>query len=66
MDGKLGPVGQMMQLGEVRRAQAAVVEAERELRTQCVRAMRYGCTGSDVAEALGLSRATLYRMLERD
>ena len=55
-----------MQLGEVRRAQAAVVEAERELRTQCVRAMRYGCTGSDVAEALGVSRATLYRMLERD
>ena len=53
-------------LAEVRSAQKAVVRAEKALRIQCARAMRQGCTGEQVAAALGVSRATLYRFIAED
>ena len=64
MGTKLSAAGQMVQLGHVRRAQAEVWAARQLMLRQCVRSMALGCTGDDVAEALGVSRMTLYRWLD--
>jgi hypothetical protein len=64
MGGKLSRVGQMVQIGEVVKAREAAIAADRAFRAQCVLAMESGCTGAEVAEAVGVSRATLYRLLD--
>jgi hypothetical protein len=66
MGEKLGQVGQWGKIRQVREAQEAVVDAESALRARCCEAMASGCTGAEVADAIGISRATLYRMIDDD
>jgi DNA-binding CsgD family transcriptional regulator len=51
-------------LARVRKAARTLEAAETALYKECAQAMRNGATGDQVAAALGLSRSTLWRLIE--
>jgi DNA-binding transcriptional regulator LsrR (DeoR family) len=64
MGESFGRISQLGKIGQIREAQEALVVAEAALLARCCEAMAHGCTGAEVAAALGVSRATLYRMID--